>query len=188
MLCSNGHDYKLFASTLVMRIANETDLRPCEVRKIMLRMSVEIIEALNRGEIVELEGFGIFRRIEYNMSLARQNGKFTTLLDNTRRRPGRVMVTRLFIEPSIRELVRAHAKLTGADASYRTKSFSAEQCAEIRRQIASSEESIKGLARKLRVDRDVIRRIVRQKSDMAWREWRRIRKRIIDQHQNQKGT
>ena len=46
---------------LVVKIAEETELKQIDVKKIIQRTLDRIIEALTRGETVELRNFGIFK-------------------------------------------------------------------------------------------------------------------------------
>lgn len=46
---------------IVIKIAEETNLKQIDVKKIVQRTLDHIIEALTRGETVELRNFGIFK-------------------------------------------------------------------------------------------------------------------------------
>ncbi len=46
---------------IVMKISNETNLTQIDVKKIVQRTLDSILEALERGETVELRNFGVFK-------------------------------------------------------------------------------------------------------------------------------
>ena len=46
---------------LVVKIAEETELKQIDVKKIVQRILDHIIESLTKGETVELRNFGIFK-------------------------------------------------------------------------------------------------------------------------------
>jgi len=46
---------------IVMKISNETNLTQIDVKKIVQRTLDTILEALERGETVELRNFGVFK-------------------------------------------------------------------------------------------------------------------------------
>lgn len=46
---------------IVMKISNETNLTQIDVKKIVQRTLDSVLEALERGETVELRNFGVFK-------------------------------------------------------------------------------------------------------------------------------
>ena len=46
---------------IVLKIAEETDIKQMDVKKVVQRTLDHIIEALTKGETVELRNFGIFK-------------------------------------------------------------------------------------------------------------------------------
>ena len=46
---------------IVMKIAEETELKQMDVKKVVQRTLDHIVEALTKGETVELRNFGIFK-------------------------------------------------------------------------------------------------------------------------------
>lgn len=46
---------------IVMRVSNETNLTQIDVKKIVQRALDVVLEALERGETVELRNFGVFK-------------------------------------------------------------------------------------------------------------------------------
>ena len=46
---------------IVLKIAEETELKQIDVKKVVQRTLDHIIEALTKGETVELRNFGIFK-------------------------------------------------------------------------------------------------------------------------------
>ncbi len=46
---------------IVLKIAEETGIKQIDVKKVVQRILDHIVEALNRGQTVELRNFGIFK-------------------------------------------------------------------------------------------------------------------------------
>ena len=46
---------------LVMRIAEDTDIKQMDVRKVIQKLLDHMIEALAKGETLELRNFGVFK-------------------------------------------------------------------------------------------------------------------------------
>lgn len=140
-------------SMLVVRISNETDLPEAVVQRIILRMSKEMKDSLLRRESVELEGIGTF--------IVRDVNKPVTLPGHEPREYALRPLVLFDADKVLRDLAGRSQSPTHESPAYQSYLFTDAECDEIRRQISSNEDTIKGLARKLGTSKFVIRRIVR---------------------------
>lgn len=183
----------LSTEMLVVRIANETDLPEEAVRRIILCLSDEMRTALLRREVVTLEGFGtlFIKDVLTPVSVPDQDADARPIPGSHNNLPYRPfkpeteelrLLPRVFLDadPAIKEAASKAVNPTGDRAPYQSRLFSAEECEEIKRQIASGEATIKGTARTLKVERDVIRNILRGQN--------RRRSKPRYQNPNQKGA
>ncbi len=137
----------LSQNMLAVRISNELDIPPREVRRILHSMIRHINAALLRGEAVELDGVGTF-----------------TMVPTIRPWSVPYLPVRridMATDPEFQARVRLHVNPDGHLPPYHSRRFSDEECEQFRQQILKREKTIKGLARELGVSRQLVRRIVR---------------------------
>lgn len=157
---------------LIVRISNEMDLPETVVHRVILRLSSEMRAALLRREPVELDGIGTLSIMDVRCKQSLPDPNAEPILVNAenglRQRPFQKsclfqVMPRVVLDtdPKLQIKVAAFLNQSTGGPAYLSTRFTEQECETIRSQIASGQETIKGLARKLGADKGVIRRIVR---------------------------